>query len=82
MPWKLPEFMDWGGNGWLGAHKWSFGWWTGPDGDLICVIPEARTAVQAEIALSPVCPNRCLAVLCFHLKRLMLWWHNNMTWQV
>ena len=68
----MPEFMDWGGNGWLGAHKWSFGWWTGPDGDLLCVFPHISFSQQAEDALSPVCSTRFLAVFYFILKRLLL----------
>lgn len=71
----MPEFMRWGGGDL--PWKWSFGWWTGPDGDLLCVISGAKTSSQAEIALSPVCSNRFLAVLCFLLKCLLLWWDEN-----
>lgn len=70
----MPEFMRWGGPG---TWKWSFGWWTGPDKDLICIIPKAETSVWAEIALSPVCSNRVLAVLCFGIKWLLLKFDEN-----
>lgn len=75
----MPEFMRWGGGEM--AWKWSYGWWTGPDGDLLCAVSEAKTSIRAEIALSPVCSNRFLAVLCFLLKRLVLKWDKNVQWE-
>lgn len=71
-----PEFMRWGGGG--VSWKWSFGWWTGPDGDLLCVLPDLRDSLQSELALSSVCTNRAVAVLCFLMKRLLCKWDENM----
>jgi len=52
--------------------KWSCGWWTGADGDLLCVLPKLRNPLQNELALSPVCFNPLWAILCFVLKRLLI----------
>lgn len=64
------SFFRWGGG--PTSYHWTFGWWTGPDEDLHCVIPCASTDSIAEMALSPVCSNRFLAVLAFLAKRFLL----------
>lgn len=66
---SLPEFVAWGGG--PVKTRWSLGWWTGPDDDLLCVVPSLYDRDHAELALSPVCSNRLLAVLAFLLKRLL-----------
>ncbi len=65
-----PRFQAWGpvSQRWM----WSIGWWTGPDKDLLCVVPSAQTSSAAEIALSPVCDSRVLALLAFCLKAALL----------
>jgi len=65
-----PEFMRWGGG--EVSRKWSFGWWTGRDKDLLCVVPEVSEPLLEELLLSPVCTNRLLAIITFVLKRLLL----------
>ena len=70
----MPEFMRWGGPD---SWTWAFGWWTGKDDDLLCVVPNLQTWLRCAQALSPVCSNRFLAVLCFLLKRLVLKWDEN-----
>lgn len=63
---SLPEFVAWGGG--PVKTRWSLGWWTGPEGDLLCVIPKVRSHCLAELALSPACSNRLLALISFLLK--------------
>jgi len=65
-----PEFFCFGG-GCL-PDVWAFGYWTGPDGDLLCVKPGIEEALWAEYCLSPVAANRILAVLAFFIKRILL----------
>jgi len=67
---RWPEFMRWGGGG--VPWKWSLGWWTGRDGDLLCVVPEVVETLLEELLLSPVCNNRFLALLAFLLKRMLV----------
>jgi len=63
------KFYRWGGGG--VKHRWSFGWLTGIDNDLVCVSPNVRTRAMEYIALSPVCFNRLLALIAFLLKVLL-----------
>jgi len=58
---KMPSLFCWDG-GPL-PDSWSFGWWTGPDGDLHCAKPNIYSAEEAEIYLSPIEPNRLLALI-------------------
>jgi len=74
---KIPRFYRWGGGGVL--TTWSFGWWTGKDGDLLCVKSRASSNIEAEIALSPVCSNRVLALLAFLLKAILIRIDGNLT---
>lgn len=67
---ERPEFMCWGGGG--VARKWSFGWWTGRDGDLLCVVPKVLDPKLGMVLLSPVCDNRILAFTAFLVKRILL----------
>lgn len=62
----IPRFYDWG------EQAWSFGWETGKDNDLVCVKPNLHTSLQGEIALSPVCSNRLLAICAFVIKALLI----------
>ena len=67
---KIPEFQRWGGPPWT----WSFGWWTGKDRDLMCVVPELaegdglHRGCLADLVLSPVCKTRIAAFIAFCLK--------------
>jgi len=67
---KFPKFYRWGGGGI--PFKWSFGWLTGRDNDLVCVKPRIYTPVAGEIALSPVCSNRVLAIIAFVMKAILV----------
>ena len=67
---KLPRFYRWGGGG--VPYFWSFGWWTGKDDDLLCVKLKVMTDIEGEIALSPTCSNRPLALLAFGLKAILI----------
>ncbi|MCH7783572.1 hypothetical protein IID62_10965 [candidate division KSB1 bacterium] len=51
--------------------RYTFGWLTGEDKDLVCVKPITANHF-AEKALSPVCTNRIYAVLGFILKRILV----------
>lgn len=66
----LPRFYKWGGGG--VPYLWCFGWQTSKDSDLICVKPKIATPIQGEIALSPTCSNRPLALLAFALKAILI----------
>lgn len=74
---KLPKFYEWGGG--CVPVSWSFGWLTGKDDDLICVLPSITTKENGELSLSPVCRNRLLAVLTFVCKLLILRCDENMS---
>jgi len=67
---KLPKFYRWGGGGL--PFTWSFGWVTGLDNDLMCVVPNAQTRLQEHIALSPICSNRLLALCAFVIKAILV----------
>jgi len=64
-----PKFYRWGGGG--VAYSWSLGWLTGKDGDLVCVRPNLRTALEGETNLSPVCSNRPVALFASVLKIIL-----------
>jgi len=51
--------------------KYGYGYWAGPDGDLLCVIESANDVTNAERALSPISRFKQLAFFRFVLKR---WW--------
>jgi len=53
------------------GKSWAFGWLTGIDNDLVCVFPDVISRVQEHYTLSPVCPNRLLALIAFSIKRLL-----------
>jgi hypothetical protein len=48
---------------------YGYGYWTGPDGDLLCVVPYVRFNSEAERLLSPMSRYHCLAFIKFWLKR-------------
>ena len=73
----MPRFYRWGGGG--VPYTWSFGWWTGKDDDLLCVKSRTSNDTEAEIALSPVCSNRLLALLAFGLKAILIKIDGNIT---
>ena len=52
--------------------SWSFGWLTGEDSDLVCVLPNVKSKVLGEINLSPVCSNHILALISFLCKLILL----------
>lgn len=58
--------------------KWSYGYLTGCDNDLICIVPDILDKIEAEIVLSPVCNNRLYAISAFFLKRILLRIDGNM----
>lgn len=74
---KIPRFYSWGGGG--VPTTWSFGWWTGKDDDLMCVKSKTSTDTDAEIALSPICSNRPLALVAFVLKAILIRIDGNIT---
>ncbi len=53
-------------------YRWSFGWETGQDNDLVCIKPNVQTPLEGEIALSPVCSNRFLAFCAFVVKAMLV----------
>lgn len=65
----LPRFYCWPGPPY---DEWSFGWLTGRDNDLVCVLREVSDPLEGDLTLSPVCSNRILAVLAFVAKRFLL----------
>ncbi len=67
----IPLFYCWDG-GHIIRDAWSFGYMTGQDNDLICVKPNLSDKMKAEIALSPVCSTRLLAISAFWIKRLLI----------
>lgn len=67
----IARFHSWDNRSSLGWIHWAFGWRTGIDNDLICVFPNVKTRVLEHYALSPVCPNRLLALTAFIVKRLL-----------
>ena len=66
----IPSFYKWGGGG--VPFKWSLGWLTGIDGDLVCVIPNVHTRIIEHRALSPVCSNAMLAIIAMIFKAILL----------
>lgn len=50
----MPKFYTFDGDHLGAPDRHVFGWWTGPDGDLMCVRPRRTTNELAEYALSPV----------------------------
>ena len=66
----IPKFYHWENRD--GSSVWAFGWETGRDNDLICVKRNVQTTVVAELALSPVCSTRLLAILAFAIKLILL----------
>ncbi|MFC2060299.1 hypothetical protein ACFLTZ_04305 [Chloroflexota bacterium] len=73
---RLPKFYDWGGGGL--PIDWSFGYLTGEDNDLVCV-KQVRTKREGELALSPACHNKTLAVFAFCLKAILIRVDTNVT---
>ncbi len=73
----LPKLYRWDG-GKIIPDAWSFGYMTGRDHDLICIKPNITDKIVAEIALSPVCSTRLLAISAFILKRVLLRIDENM----
>ena len=74
---RMPKLYRWHCG--LGLpDKWSVGYETGQGRDLICVVPSILDKIEAEIALSPVCSTRILAISAFSLKRMLLRIDENM----
>ena len=67
---NIPNLYKWDGG--ILPTKWSFGYLTGCDKDLVCIAPDISDKMEAEIALSPVCRTRLYAILALVLKRLLL----------
>lgn len=68
---KFPRFYKWSGGHRI-PDAWSFGFITGKDHDLICIKPNPSDKIEAEIALSPVCSSKLLAISAFWVKRVLL----------
>ena len=68
---EFPHLYRWDG-GRIIPNAYSFGYMTGKDHDLICVKPNLSDNIEAEIALSPVCLTRLLAISAFLVKRLLI----------
>ena len=68
---RLPRLFRWSG-GKILPDKWSFGYLTGYDHDLVCVKSSITDKIEAETTLSPICANRFLAISAFALKRILL----------
>lgn len=66
---KAPAFYKWDGG--PISTKWSFGWYL-PEIDLVCVRPDCQSDEEGNLALSPVCSSRLLAVVAFALKALLV----------
>ena len=73
---KFPNLYRWGGG--ILPDKWSCGYLTGCDYDLVCIVPDSIDKMTAEIVLSPVCSNRLYAISAFILKRILLRIDENM----
>ncbi len=67
---RLPTLFAFDGGNLPTLYAW--GYWTGPGGDLLCVLPDLGNADAAEYALSPVCHSRLLALVAFLAKRFVL----------
>jgi hypothetical protein len=64
-----PEWWICGGGPGV-PFKFGYGYWTGPDHDLLCVVPEVRFNNEAERLLSPISRVPAIALAGFWLKRL------------
>ena len=51
---------------------YGYGYWTGPDGDLLCVVDSIDDVERVEDTLSPILWFKVMAFLCFFLKRLQI----------
>lgn len=51
--------------------KYAYGYWTGLDNDLLCVVNGISNSKVAEESLSPVSQFRCLAFIWFLWKRII-----------
>lgn len=72
---RLPKFYRWG------KDAWSFGWLTGINEDLVSIKPNILKRLNEpglSTILSPVCPNRFLALLGFLLKFILIRIDHNM----
>lgn len=49
--------------------KYAYGYWTGPDNDLLCVLDKIEDSDFVEIALSPVSQSRLQAFILFFMKK-------------
>lgn len=52
--------------------QYGYGYWTGPDRDLLCVIDNVTTASIAEVVLSPISRSKLLAWILFRVKRCFI----------
>lgn len=63
-------FFVWDGG--IILDKYSVGYWTGKDGDLLCILPNIDNNKIAELLLSPVCKSKFQAIICFLFKRYLI----------
>ena len=73
---SFPRFYHWGRGG--VRYRWSFGWLTGIDKDLVCVCPDVYTRTSEQYALSPVCSHPVLALVTMLFKAIVLKFDHNL----
>jgi len=62
---KAPGVTLWKAGGGGVPVVYGFGWWTGPDGDLLCIRDKITCASRAEKLLSPMRESILLAFVGF-----------------
>jgi len=72
-------FTVWKAGGGGVPTVYGFGWWTGPDQDLLCVRNEIFQADEAERLLSPMRESILLALLAFVGLRIASRWRRRVT---
>lgn len=68
---KFPKLYKFDGGVGI-PDAWVFGWLTGKDNDLVCIKPNLKNSIAAEIALSPVCSSKLLAFSAAILKLILI----------
>jgi len=67
-----PTFFCWKGDEILKqGDRWSFGWWTGRNGDMHLVLPDIKDEQITEYILSPICKSKTMALVAFVLKHIL-----------
>lgn len=66
---SIPEWWIAGGGPGV-PIVYGYGYWTGPDDDLLCVQPGIKTSKEAERLLSPLSKWKFIALIKYYLKRM------------